>query len=251
LLAHTVQSQTIVTSFSQLESRFLHGEGILHRDLKSLNVLVDEAWRCKVADFDQSRVEADTLTATVGTVLWSAPEVLRGQGDYGKAADVYSFGIVMFECWTREPPFQHPGAPTRHHVREHIMQGGRPVCPVSVGQPPAKYGEVMRWCWGEEAGRRPTLDKVTGMLESLALERDQSMQGDAAGDTEPHEATPGSSHSDYNVISSVQPRSRRSWLSFLGRQHLSSRTRQQRDSLGAPLLPFTASEPASSATNPS
>mmetsp|Transcript_70148 Transcript_70148/g.165042 ORF Transcript_70148/g.165042 Transcript_70148/m.165042 type:complete len:133 (-) Transcript_70148:23-421(-) len=42
---------------------FLHAKDILHRDLKSLNVLVNEDWRCKVADFDQSRAVADTLTA--------------------------------------------------------------------------------------------------------------------------------------------------------------------------------------------
>jgi len=242
-----VQSQTIVTSFSQLESRFLHGEGILHRDLKSLNVLVDEAWRCKVADFDQSRVEADTLTATVGTVLWSAPEVLRGQGDYGMAADVYSFGIVMFECWTREAPFQHPGAPRRINVREHIVQGGRPVCPVSVGEPPAKYGEVMRRCWDEVAGGRPTMGEVAELLDSVALEDDPSVQR-ASGDTQPHGALESPRHDDYTGSTSAQPQSqerrRGSWLSSLMRP-------KRENNLENPLLPLTASEPTGKPTNPS
>jgi len=238
LLAHTVQSQTIVTSFSQLESRFLHGEGILHRDLKSLNVLVDEAWRCKVADFDQSRVEADTLTATVGTVLWSAPEVLRGQGDYGKEADVYSFGIVMFECWTREAPFQHPGAPKRFNVRQHIMQGGRPVCPVGVGDPPTKYGELMHWCWEEEMARRPTLEEVVGMLESIALKGDANMQrgGNTLSDPNGASQEPGPPRQD---MRSVRPQSG-SLLGFLKR--LSLGPTGTKEGLDQPLLPLTTSE---------
>jgi len=177
----------------------------------------------------------------VGTVLWSAPEVLRGQGDYGKAADVYSFGIVMFECWTREAPFQHPGAPTRHNVREHIMQGGRPVCPVSVGEPPAKYGEVMRWCWAEAASDRPTLDEVAGMLEAIALKGDHSTEG-ASGDTAGLEP----SRHDDDEVSSVQPRHSAlvlprhsgSWVpSFL-----SWRPRRE-TAHGRPLLPLSASDP--------
>mmetsp|Transcript_11439 Transcript_11439/g.26630 ORF Transcript_11439/g.26630 Transcript_11439/m.26630 type:complete len:133 (-) Transcript_11439:241-639(-) len=75
----------------------------------------------------------------------------------------------MFECWTREAPFQHPGAPRQINVREHIMQGGRPVCPMSVGEPPAEYCELMQRCWKEDAGDRPTLEEVAGLLESVAI----------------------------------------------------------------------------------
>mmetsp|Transcript_31112 Transcript_31112/g.73050 ORF Transcript_31112/g.73050 Transcript_31112/m.73050 type:complete len:171 (+) Transcript_31112:63-575(+) len=162
----------------------------------------------------------------VGTVLWSAPEVLRGQSDYGKAADVYSFGIVMFECWTREAPFQQPHAPTRFNVQEHILQGGRPVCPVSVGEPPAKYGEVMRWCWTEEPARRPALDVVAEMLEKIAVDPDL------------HDAAAGSEARERHEVSkprrdekAVKPHGR--WRGFWShRDH----------SLTQELLPFTALE---------
>merc|ERR1712072_954349 len=76
---------------------YLHQAGLMHRDLKSLNVFVDSEWRCKVGDFGMSRSAAADrrMTAMVGTLLWAAPEVLSDDGSYTDSADVYSFGIVL------------------------------------------------------------------------------------------------------------------------------------------------------------
>ncbi len=52
---------------------FLHSAGVVHRDLKSLNVLVDASWRCKISDFGLSTAFASTLTSNVGTLHWTAP----------------------------------------------------------------------------------------------------------------------------------------------------------------------------------
>ena len=71
---------------------YLHAQtpAIIHRDLKSLNLLLDEDWSCKVTDFGLSRFKAgdDKMTGQVGTYHWMAPEVINSE-EYTEKADVY------------------------------------------------------------------------------------------------------------------------------------------------------------------
>ncbi|KAE8890886.1 hypothetical protein PF003_g24962 [Phytophthora fragariae] len=71
---------------------------VIHRALKSKNILVDSKYRAKLSDFGISRKRSveETMTAGVGTIYWTAPEVLMGK-KYTEKADIYSFGIVMSE----------------------------------------------------------------------------------------------------------------------------------------------------------
>lgn len=91
-----------------------HRPPILHRDLKSPNLLVDKHWRCKIADFNLSRVMETTAvmsSITANNPRWLAPEVITRQ-EYSKAADVFSFGIILWELlvwrlpWEELGPFQ-------------------------------------------------------------------------------------------------------------------------------------------------
>mmetsp|Transcript_33006 Transcript_33006/g.50550 ORF Transcript_33006/g.50550 Transcript_33006/m.50550 type:complete len:128 (-) Transcript_33006:121-504(-) len=87
---------------------------LMHRDLKSLNILMQEPVNgpndfvnCKVTDFGLTRSIEDSevlATGMAGTFHWMAPEVLENN-PYSYKADVYSFGIVMWEILAREPPF--------------------------------------------------------------------------------------------------------------------------------------------------
>lgn len=80
---------------------------VLHRDLKSKNILLSEHLDAKLADFGVSREHADmTMTAGVGTSLWMAPEVLMGER-YDDKADVFSFGVVLAELDTHSLPYRH------------------------------------------------------------------------------------------------------------------------------------------------
>ncbi len=66
---------------------------VLHRDLKSANILLDDSYNAKVADFGLSRLKAQerSMTGNCGTVQWMAPEILANEG-YAEPADVYSYG---------------------------------------------------------------------------------------------------------------------------------------------------------------
>ncbi|KAJ0399100.1 hypothetical protein ATCC90586_009351 [Pythium insidiosum] len=88
---------------------YLHGMSspIVHRDLKSKNVLLDERLDAKLTDFGVSRHKGDsTMTAGVGSMLWMAPEVMVG-ARYDAKADVFSLGVVLSELDSQQLPYAH------------------------------------------------------------------------------------------------------------------------------------------------
>ncbi|GAB2224453.1 hypothetical protein Droror1_Dr00005213 [Drosera rotundifolia] len=85
---------------------YLHQNNIVHRDLKSANLLMAEDGVIKIADFGIARVHSHTgvMTAETGTYRWMAPEVIEHK-PYDHKADVFSFGIVLWELLTGEVSF--------------------------------------------------------------------------------------------------------------------------------------------------
>jgi tRNA A-37 threonylcarbamoyl transferase component Bud32 len=135
---------------------------IVHRDLKSHNLLVGEHWRCKVSDFGLSRMltAMDTMTSC-GTPSWTAPEVLRGE-KYTEKCDVYSFGIVLWECVTRMTP--HEGIPHFQVVFQVGTQGLRPEIP---GDTPHHWGRLTADCWAEDPDARPSFEEILDRLQKF------------------------------------------------------------------------------------
>ncbi|GLE03470.1 hypothetical protein PINS_up012372 [Pythium insidiosum] len=81
---------------------------VVHRDVKSKNVLLNRRGDAKLSDFGVSRKtsNSETMTSGVGTLLWTAPEIIRGDR-YSEMADMYSFGVVLSELDTELEPFAH------------------------------------------------------------------------------------------------------------------------------------------------
>ncbi|MCX6468197.1 MAG: Stk1 family PASTA domain-containing Ser/Thr kinase [Corynebacteriales bacterium] len=104
---------------------FSHQNGIVHRDMKPANVMIDKSGAVKVMDFGIARAMSDAssamtqTSAVIGTAQYLSPEQARGESVDARS-DVYSMGCVLFELLTGEPPFtgDSPVAVAYQHVRE-------------------------------------------------------------------------------------------------------------------------------------
>src|SRR5262249_5169804 len=88
-----------------------HEKGLVHRDVKPSNVLIDERGHCYLADFGLTQLVSSQGQAPdeslLGTLDYVAPEQIRGS-DVDRRADVYSLGCLLFQCLTGEVPFARP-----------------------------------------------------------------------------------------------------------------------------------------------
>ena len=145
---------------------YLHGANLLHRDLKSHNLLVNAEWRVKVCDFGLSRnvVEGDNSYTACGTPSWSAPEVLTNSS-YGKPADVYSFAIVVWECATRDDPYK---GMSPFAIVFAVGNGGlRPKVPLPRTSTEKVLFQLMTRAWAANPRKRPPFREILATLETL------------------------------------------------------------------------------------
>jgi len=141
----------------------LHKPLIMHRDLKSPNFLVDENFNLKVCDFGFTMIKDPAIEARThcGTPQWMAPEILRYQ-DYNEKADIYSFGIVLWELVTRQVPYKNMG---QTEISRKVMNENlRPKIPTGI---PKEYCQLMEQCWDDEPVKRPIFEEILERLQKL------------------------------------------------------------------------------------
>lgn len=141
---------------------YLHSRYVIHRDLKPSNVLLTRDHRAKIADFGMSVANTgQELTAETGTYRYMAPEVIRHES-YSSNADVYSFGIVLWQLITREVPF---ATMTPIQAAFAVAEGRRPEIPPST---PQRLQEIMTACWDQDSQKRPSFTYIAMALADYA-----------------------------------------------------------------------------------
>lgn len=141
---------------------YLHQNNIIHRDLKTANLLMDANNVVKVADFGVARFqnEEGIMTAETGTYRWMAPEVINHQL-YNHKADVFSFAIVLWELATSRVPYDKM-SPLQAALG--VRQGLRPDLPKHMHP---RLQDLMQRCWDSIPSKRPSFKEITGELEEL------------------------------------------------------------------------------------
>ncbi|KAK4283954.1 hypothetical protein QN277_000851 [Acacia crassicarpa] len=145
---------------------YVHGLQLIHRDLKSDNLLIFGDKSIKIADFGVARIEVQTegMTPETGTYRWMAPEMIQHR-PYTQKVDVYSFGIVLWELITGMLPFQNMTA-----VQAAFAVVNRNVRPTIPNDCLPILRDIMTRCWDPNPDVRPPFTQIVAMLENAEIE---------------------------------------------------------------------------------
>ncbi|KAG9459098.1 hypothetical protein H6P81_003606 [Aristolochia fimbriata] len=137
---------------------------IVHRDLKSPNLLVDKKYTVKVCDFGLSRLKQSTFLSSksaAGTPEWMAPEVLRDEPSNEKS-DVYSFGVILWELVTLQQPWSNLNP--AQVVAAVGFKSRRLEIPTNVN---LQVAALIESCWVNEPWKRPSFAEIMESLKPM------------------------------------------------------------------------------------
>lgn len=181
-LGSAAKIQDTISLMLQIAKAMKHLEdcSVMHRDLKSMNVLVnpcqcidhEDCFILKLADFGLSKHkpgEAKYTTLNLGSTFWMAPEVMKDGNTqkYTKAADVFSFAITCSEILLRDLPYpekirKKPAREFRKNVKAGTL---RPELPVDC---PPLLSEYLKRCWATNPKERPqSFSEICEFLQYL------------------------------------------------------------------------------------
>lgn len=159
-----------------VEYLHLRTPSIIHRDLKSPNVLITTNGSAKITDFGLARVKRDVMSmcaTTCGTLNWQAPELWVARPAYNHSIDVYALGLVFWEvlCWPfREKTYPFQGM-NEHAIFEEV---GKNKLRPSTSMVRRKWGReivaLIDRMWDTNPDARPAMPEVVRLLNAMSLQ---------------------------------------------------------------------------------
>lgn len=146
---------------------FIHQKGIIHRDLKTANVLLDSKMEPKICDFGLSKSFDSEIenkgcqTMRIGTLAYMAPELIVGNGNYGFEIDVFAYSMVLYELLTDKFPYCNQ----KYDFMKFLTGELRPE--LDKNKISDYFCSLISRCWDSDPKKRPTFAQITNELYDM------------------------------------------------------------------------------------
>jgi len=150
----------------------IHKNRVLHRDMKSLNILLDQNMNAKISDFGLSQIKIETQKTLstlrvpnngCGSLLWKAPETFSIHNPFTDKADIYSLGIIFWEIASCQLPYVGFDKST---IESSVKAGERLEIPSTC---PLEFKDLIKHCWSQDPKQRPdasfVLDNISQIID--------------------------------------------------------------------------------------
>ncbi|KAL4178454.1 hypothetical protein KRP22_003375 [Phytophthora ramorum] len=148
---------------------------LVHRDLKSRNVLISADIHAKLTDFGTTRYRSKdgTMTVGVGTGRWVAPEIISGSTEYDQSADIFSFGVLLTEIDTHDLPYNNAVGPSGNKLEEvavlQMVANGQ-LRPTISASCPSTVRDLANLCMSQDSRDRPVAAEIAYVLRTVQKE---------------------------------------------------------------------------------